>query len=165
MNRQRYLSPTARRGLDRLGDALLPGEDRLPSFSTLQCADHADFVLEEMPADDRSSLLVLLALCRFVPMPVLRWLVSFLERRGDAPEPLGTAFRFLRMGIKGFVFTLYYSGEKGQGYSGPSPLEAIGYEVSVYTDDVEGRAPPGGDAVRGTTGQAERLSQPMKHLP
>ena len=45
----RYLNARQRLGLDRLGDALLPGDDEFPSFSRLGCGEHVDKLL----ADER----------------------------------------------------------------------------------------------------------------
>lgn len=134
--KSRYLSGTAWRGLERLGDAVLPGDDQFPSFSRLGCAEHVDVLLGEMPADDRQSFITLLKVIRFVPGFLLRGLTRVLERSLNVPGPVGAAMRFLRLGIKGVVLSLYYSGEKGGSYQGQTPLELLDYQVSVYTGDL-----------------------------
>lgn len=134
----RHLSRSARIGLDKLGDALLPGDEDLPAFSELGCGDHIDTVLDEMPASDRDSLKVLLTVCRYLPNFALVGLLAGIERGTNLPGPLGTGVRFLRMGIKGLLLTLYYSGNKGASYTGRNPLDVIGYHVSVYTADIDG---------------------------
>lgn len=133
----RHLSAAAWRGLNRLGDALLPGDGALPSFSTLGCAEHVDVVLDEMAPSDRDSLKLLLAFCAYVPRPLLVGLFALLERGTGTPGPLGRGIRFLRMGLKGLLLTLYYSGNRGAAYAGPTPLDVIEYQVSVYTGDLE----------------------------
>lgn len=132
----RQLSRTQLRGLKRLGDAYLPGDEQLPSFTELGCAAHVDTILDEMPADDRRSLKLLLGVLAFTPRVLVIALAWCLEAAPHVPGPLGGPLRFLRMGLKGLVLTLYYSGRRGPGYTGRTPLEVLGYRVGVYTADV-----------------------------
>ncbi|MGD9648952.1 MAG: hypothetical protein AB7U73_24790 [Pirellulales bacterium] len=133
----RYLNARQRQGLDRLGDALLPGDDEFPSFSRLGCGEHVDKLLAEMPERDRGDVLTLLAVTGTLPSPLVRLLVYTLESSDRLPTALGAALRFAKMGVRGLVLTLYYSGHKGSQYAGRTPLEILGYEVSVYTEDVD----------------------------
>ncbi len=133
----RYLNARQQRGLDRLGDALLPGDEEFPSFSRLGCGEHVDKLLAEMPQRDRGDVLTLLTVCGWLPAPLVRLLVNILESSDKLPTALGAALRFAKMGVRGLVLTLYYSGHKGSQYAGRTPLEILGYEVSVYTADVE----------------------------
>lgn len=134
----KYLTLRQTRGLEKLGDAYLPGDDELPSFSALGCAEHVDEVLDYLPADDRNSLKLLLGLLSITPRFKLVWLAKLLERSHNLPGPLGGGLRFLRMGLKGLVLTLYYSGKTGANYQGRTPLDVLGYDVGVYTGDLEG---------------------------
>lgn len=139
----RYLNARQIRGLEKIGDAYFPGGDKFPSFSRCGCAEHVDVSLEGLPDGDRNSLKSLLTIVGFAPAFLARGLVGLAERGTHWPGPLGTGLRFLRLGLRGVVTTLYYSGETAPGYDGPSTLDGIGYKVSVFTSDVE---------VRGATG-------------
>lgn len=138
-NTTHYLTAGQFRGLVKLGDVYAPGNDELPSFSELGCAEHADDVLEYLPEDDRKALITLLGLLRWSPQFKLRWLVSFLEYAPNIPGPPGNVLRLLQTGLKGLVMSLYFSGRKGKAYTGRSPLEVIDYEVTVFTEDVDQR--------------------------
>jgi hypothetical protein len=45
----------------------------------------------------------------------------------------------VRLGLRGVVFSLYYSGRAGPSYDGPGPLEILPYRVGVAVED--GRRP------------------------
>ncbi len=133
----RYLSARQQRGLDRLGDAVLPGDEEFPSFSRLGCGEHVDKLLAEMPQRDRGDVLTLLTVTGLLPGPLVRLLVALFENSDRVPTVLGSTLRFAKMGVRGLVLTLYYSGLKGAHYAGRTPLEILGYEVGVYTADVD----------------------------
>ncbi len=156
MSGTRHLNASQYRGLEKLGDAYAPGDGEWPSFSALGCAEHVDDVLDYLPAADRDSLKMLLSLCRWTPQFKLRWLARLLEFAPGAPPPVGGLMRLLRMGIKGVVVTLYYSGRKGSHYSGRTPLELLGYDVSVYAGDMDGES---ADAPDETSDTAAHRSQ------
>ena len=132
-----YLTSWQLRGLQQLGDAWCPGDDELPSFSKLGCAEHVDAILEHMDPSDRSGLKLLLGLCAPWPAGLIRlkmWTLDWLAAR--LPGPAGAGLRFLQMGLKGLVMTLYYSGRKGHAFQGRTPHEVLGYQVGVYTGDL-----------------------------
>jgi len=133
----RYLNARQQRGLDRLGDALLPGDEEFPSFSRLGCGEHVDKLLAEMPERDRGDVLTLLTVTGLLPRLLVRSLVALIERSDRVPTVLGATLRFAKMGVRGLVLTLYYSGHKGSHFAGRTPLEILGYEVGVYTADVD----------------------------
>ena len=137
--RSRYLTRLQRRGLIKLGDVYFPRVDDLPSFSECGCAEHVDGAFEHLPADDRASLKVLLTIVGASPCCVARRLVAITERGLTMQGRIGAALRFIRLGVKGIVASLYYSGEVGRDYRGRSPLEILGYQVSVYTEDIASR--------------------------
>lgn len=135
----RLLSPVQFRGLQKIGDVYFPGDEMLPSFSKCGCGENADAALELLPADDLGSLKVLLSALGLLPAFVARGLINLAERGPRMNGPLGVGLRFLRLGLKGVATSLYYSGEVGQDYVGQSPLQVLGYQVSVYTADVDAR--------------------------
>jgi hypothetical protein len=133
----RFLTPRQVRGLEKIGNVYFPGDGDFPSFSACGCVEHVDVVLDGLSQGDRKSLAALLDLAALVPSPVLRLLIGLSERGAAWPGRLGVALRFLRFGLRGAATTLYYSGETRRGWTGPSPLDAIQYQVSVYTADLD----------------------------
>jgi hypothetical protein len=125
------------RGLERLGDIYLPGDQDLPSFSACGCTEHADQILSQLPDGDRKDLQSLLALLGTLPRILVALFVRLIEAGDRFPGSLGNSLRFAQMGIKGLVLTLYYSGLTGADYRGPSSLDVLDYHVGVYTADVD----------------------------
>lgn len=103
------LSSLQQRGLNKVGDVLIPGDGTLPSFSASGCTAHADRMLGHMYDDDRAGVRGVLTLCGLLPRPVIRILFAMTERFSQAPPPIGGAMRLANLGIKGVVMTLYYS--------------------------------------------------------
>jgi len=104
------LSKAQRRGLDKLGDALIPGDGTLPSFTESGCAAHADRMLSHMYDDDRSGVTMVLSLCSVLPPGAIAALFRLTDRHAKAPEPIAGILRMANLGVKGVVMTLYYSG-------------------------------------------------------
>ncbi len=123
----KHFSQLQFRGLNKVGDCLLPGHEDLPSFSALGCARHADRILDYMSAQDLGDLKLLLTLLAFLPGFAVGWLMRFLELSPGIPTGLGALLRFMRLGLRGLVMTLYYCDPKTQ--------STIGYDAKVYTAD------------------------------
>jgi len=135
----RHLGPRQRRGLLKLGDVWCPGDGEFPSFSDLGCAEHVDAVLDEMHPADFAQLKLLLAAMAALPARAIARIIE-LSERGDElspTNPVGGQLRFVRLGVRGLVLGLYWSGRTGEHHDGKSPLELIGYQVGVYTGDLE----------------------------
>ncbi len=103
------LSAGQQRGLKKVGDALIPGDEALPSFTASGCAVHADRMLEHMYEDDRAGVKMVLTLCAFMPRPLIRSLFALTDRFATAPAPIGGVMRLANLGIKGVVMSLYYA--------------------------------------------------------
>lgn len=119
------------RGLQRLGDAVIPGDDVLPRFSASGCAAGIDRMLPYMYAADRDAFLALCSAAAHLPAVA----VTALVRVASAPErggPLAPALRMANIGIKGVIMSLYWSD------IGAVPvLPAVGYATAVHMRDPE----------------------------
>ncbi len=129
LNRMQYLA------LNRLGDAFIPGDKQFPSFSRLGCAEHVDRLLEYFHPKDRSDLKLLLSFLFFFPkffmipfLNSLKFLVNYLA-------PVRSLSRLTSIRVKITIFNLYYSGYKSDSYQDATPLDLMGYQVGVCTDD------------------------------
>jgi hypothetical protein len=123
----RHLSPAQLRALSRLGDVLIPGDGTLPSFSESRAGEHVDRMLDHMNEGDRSGVKLLLSVIRFLPLSGVRLLLRLTERPPAAPAALAAALRTAAIGIRGPVFTLYYS-DVGEG---AAIHELLGYDPVV----------------------------------
>jgi len=131
------LSAAQRRGLDKLGNILIPGDEALPSFTDSGCAAHADRMLEHMYDDDRAAVTTVLTLCSVLPQSVVRWLFALTEHHARTPATIASLLRMANLGIKGVVVTLYYA-DVGEGHV----FEALGWDPVVHqpaADDLQQR--------------------------
>ncbi|MCK6553169.1 hypothetical protein L6Q96_01080 [Candidatus Binatia bacterium] len=132
MTTSRWLSAGQLRGLRKVGDIVMPGNDEFPSFSQSGAIAHVDRMLDYVKDSDRDGLRLVFGLFRVLPGPAVRSILALSERHRWLPGPLGAAARQINLGVKGVVFTLYYS-DVG---SGRSIHELIGYDAKVIAPAV-----------------------------
>ena len=125
-----YLSKGAIKGLTRIGDILIPGNDEFPSFSSFMCMDHIDGLVSYAPIDDINDLGMVLGILSILPKSILVWLVKMMANAHKNQGPLGTLLRQLNMGVRGIVFSLYYSDKPGISFKGKKPDEMIGFTLN-----------------------------------
>lgn len=125
-----YFSQNAMKGLERVGDILIPHTAELPSFSESRVAKGVDSLLAYAPADDIATLNTVLGIFSFLPGSVLRWVAERMAVSQQDAGALGALFRQLNLGLRGIIFSLYYGGPVGFGYQGKAPLDVIGYHIN-----------------------------------
>lgn len=127
------------RVLERIGDIMLPRHGDRPSFSELGCIEHVDSVVVYAPEDDIGSLRAVLRVLSVCPLVVVRGVVWACHHADRFPGAVAPPLRLLKMAFRGILGTLYYSGKTGAQYTGPSPLEQIGFALNrVPRDGVKG---------------------------
>lgn len=118
--------------LNRLGDVICPKHGDFPAFSELDCVHHAHIVLDELPSQDLSDLKMLLFVLWFFPSPLMRIFLNVVEKLKDLNGEIGTLMRMLNFGLRGVVFSLYYSGLTGpKAVVKTTPVNVVGFEVHV----------------------------------
>lgn len=105
-----YLSRRALGALIRLGNLLCPGTPCLPRFEASGCIAQVDELLHTSPHQDRADLQRLLWWLSWLPEFLLRGLLGLVGRWTQFPELLQTPLRMIDLGLRGVVFSLYYSG-------------------------------------------------------
>ncbi|MEX0812802.1 MAG: hypothetical protein WD048_11355 [Chitinophagales bacterium] len=130
----KILSKNALKALNRIGDIIIPENGEFPKFSDTASIQHIDDLLAYAPENDIKDLNMLLIILSFMPGFVLAWLVKKMETSRENKGALGTLFRQLDFGVKGLIFSCYYSGKTGDGYNGKNPLDIIGYEIERVED-------------------------------
>ncbi len=116
------MNALAIKGLKKVGDILLPGEGAFPRFSQTQLETQLPRLMDEMYEDDRSGFILLMNIFGLLPSFVVRlilWTASFGH---------GSVFRQIHIGVRGVLFTLYYSGIDQQGI-----LPALNYSTTINT--------------------------------
>lgn len=124
------LNASAKKSLTRIGDILLPKNGEFPSFSETGSIEHIDELTAYAPEDDISDLNTLLSVLAFMPGFVLKWLVNKMENAQMSNGALASLFRQLDFGLKGLLFSCYYSEKMGAAYKGKKPLDVIGFSVN-----------------------------------
>jgi len=129
-----YFKPTALKGLNRIGDVFIPKSGDLPSFSEFGGIEHVDDVIAYTPEEDIASLNMVLGIFSFLPEGMLHWAADQMVAASNKEGGLAVLLRQLYIGLKGILFSCYYSGKAGRGYDGNNPLDVIGYQVNRVED-------------------------------
>ena len=130
----KYFSQNAIKGLNRVGDIIIPQTDEFPSFSEYDCVTHVDDLLNYMPESDVSTLNSVLGIFAFLPKGALVQIVNLMTNSPDSQNALAPLFRQLNIGLRGILFSLYYSRKAGPDYSGKDPADIIDYQVNRVID-------------------------------
>ena len=120
-----YLNKRELKGLVKLGDVIIPKSKDFPSFSELGCIQYVDEAVGNLDPYDRNDLKLFLKIASILPKFMLKFVMVMINR------PFMTLLRMGNIGIKGIVYSLYYSGKQGDMYKGTSIFDIIGYEINV----------------------------------
>ena len=127
----KYFGHLQTRGLNKLGDVIIPGEGIFPSFSSTGFASQVDRMLDYMYEDDREGLTLLMTLFAFMPSFFIRWIVLLSEKNAIFPDLIGAPLRMIQLGLKGLVLTLYYSNIEDSQKLGRKIMEGIKWQTGV----------------------------------
>lgn len=122
-----FFADRAVRTLVRIGDIMAPSGAGFPSFSETGSIQHFDDILRHLPPQDRQDLHTLLVVLSFLPRKGLKVFLYLLDRSSGVPGPLGAILRVVHLGLRGLVWTLYYSNKAGTGYAGWRVYDLIGF--------------------------------------
>ena len=129
-----YFSPAALKGLNRIGDIFIPGGDDLPSFSEFGGIEHVDDIVSYTPKEDVASLNMVFLIFSVLPKRILCLVANQMVAASYRDGFLDSLLRQLNIGLKGILFSCYYSGKGGSSYAGKNPLEVIRYSVNRVLD-------------------------------
>ena len=130
----KYFKPATLKGLTRLGDILLPQTDEFPSFSQFGGIEHIDDVIVYLPKEDIDSLNAVLSILSVMPDSFLTWLMRAMEDALDKQGAIPSVLRQLNLGLRGILFSCYYSGLGGAGFAGDNPMDILGYRLNRVED-------------------------------
>jgi acyl-CoA reductase-like NAD-dependent aldehyde dehydrogenase len=136
----RYLKPRQTSVLEKLGDILIPVGGELPSFSQADVIQHVDRIFEFLPTADRSSLLALLTLLACTPTWLLATFWSLIQKCKTLSGFWGSPFRQIDIGLKGIIYTLYYSDLDTPGKNQKTILEILDWRTKMQTLERESEA-------------------------
>lgn len=117
------------KGLQKLGDVIMPGGKEFPSFSETGCIAFVDTAMGSAHPDDIRDFGFLLLFFYVAPVKVIHWIVKLADNADYFPAAIATLLRKLNIGIKGVVVSLYYSGKTGLGIT-HNPLDTIDFSLT-----------------------------------
>ncbi len=150
----RFLASAELREIDRIGDILIPGDRMMPRFSECTLSAHADRMLLFLPKAEVIRLRLLLRFSRLLPCFALRLLLRATTLDRFLPLFAASRLRKLEMGLRGLVFSLYYSFLDTPSGCGCRIQEAIGWDAAVRTK------PEDPDGLPGLVQRANPLDEP-----
>lgn len=132
--KSQYFWNSTLKGLNRIGDVFIPHNGDLPSFSEFGGSDAIDTVIAYLPKEDIELLNIALTVFSVMPTGFLRWLVRTMENTLEKPGAIASLLRQLNLGLRGIVFSCYYSGVGAPTLRSNNPLDVIGYQLNRVTD-------------------------------
>ena len=115
------------KGLHKLGKVIIPDYPGCPTFAEIRPEKLINRMVDYMYEDDRGAILVILSLFSVLPLFVIRWKILFIDWGAKMSGIIGAPFKMLQIGLKGLVFTLYYSDFT----EGKVIHENIGYDAKI----------------------------------
>lgn len=103
------LSKAHLKGIEKLGRVVIPDNIDFPPFKELQAEKYLNRMIDYMYDDDKSAILLILKLFSIIPLFKIRWTMSLIEKGSKWKGMTGAPFRMLQIGLKGLIFTIYYS--------------------------------------------------------
>lgn len=134
MSTSKHLSDLQMRGLAKVGDVVIPGDEVLPRFTKSGSLDHVDRMLDHMTEFDRDGVKALFTIFRFLPGFLIAAILWVAQRDRALPGPLGAVCRMINIGIKGVVMSLYYADLDPQA----RVLPTIGYDAKIVVRGEKG---------------------------
>ncbi len=128
------LTPAQLKGINVIGDIMIPGGNGYPSFSESKAAAGTARMLPYMYAADRDPFLMLLTACAYLPKPIVKFLVATFASHKAAPGPIASVLRMGNLGLKGVIHSLYYS---DLGYGETSIHQLMHYNPGMNTEAYE----------------------------
>lgn len=129
-----YISHRALKGLNKLGDVVIPKSQTLPSFSETNAIEYVDEVLEVTDPEDVTALNILLTVIHFLPAGFSKGLLKLSEQCERLPDWIGNPLRMVNIALRGIPLSLYYSGLQGSQAKGSNVLEIMEYELTCEPD-------------------------------
>jgi hypothetical protein len=131
----KYLSVREYKALEKAGDIIAPQNGSFPSFSQTGCARHVDSILRYTDPQDLAGLKLLFLLLSFFPSPLLYLFLKLINNHARFPNFIAAGLRLTDLGIRGLVWSLYYSNKTSPEYKGAGTLELLGYQVHCAREE------------------------------
>ncbi len=129
-----FLTKRALKTLINIGDIIIPQSNEFPAFSEVVSSHQLDELLKYAPESDVESLNLFLTILSFMPQFVLKWFIKFIHKNFHSASFYGPIVRELNIGLRGIIFSCYYTNNLKHGFSGNKPLEIINADITRIYD-------------------------------
>lgn len=136
----RYLNQIQLKGVLKAGDAIAPGDGDLPALSQTDFILEVDRMLAYLNKDDLDGLRLVTWIFAYLPKFIIRLIINTAQKAARIPGVAGAPFRMLLIGIKGLVFTLYYSKINDNNGNGQKIFDGIKWDTKIVTSNTEEQA-------------------------
>jgi hypothetical protein len=133
----RYFTSAQLQIINRIGDIIAPGDGVLPRFSECGLVEHIDRMVAYLPPSDIASLRLLANVLRFAPDFAIRLMLKLTSLDQHFPGSIGANLRKLDIGLRGIIFSLYYSFLDDPAGQGQRIKEGIGWDGAIRTKPEE----------------------------
>lgn len=97
------------KGIMKAGDVLVPEEAGFRKFSATPFIQEVDRMADYMTDEDRSGFAFLMGLFAVLPTPIVSAILRLASASQNGSSPLTAPLRLINIGVKGVIYTLYYS--------------------------------------------------------
>ncbi len=139
----KYFSADQLQVVKRLGDVFIPGDEVLPRFSECGFVDHIDRMIAFLPSRDVAMLRLLMNLLRYLPNSFIYLLVKLTLADRYFPGAIGANLRKLDIGLRGIIFSLYYSLLEDKDNNTKRIVEGIRWDGAIRSKPEESDDLPG----------------------
>lgn len=131
-----FFSTRATKGLLKVGEIYCPKNGEFPSFKEAAGTTYLPGLVANVPADDFSSLSMVLAIFSFLPNGILKWIINACTNSQSNPSDgiLPSLLRQLNIGLRGLCYSIYYSEFTNPNYTGKKPLDVMEYKLNRVVD-------------------------------
>lgn len=126
-------SPLSLKGIQKAGDIVLPGGDGFPRFSETDFIQHFGRISHYMTPEDREGFKLLTAIMGIMPSFMIHLMLVMVSHHEKVPSFIGAIFRQVNMGVKGVLFTMYYSGLDETNQERSKIFKLMKYETNINT--------------------------------
>ena len=121
------------KGLAKAGDIIIPGQNGFPRFSDTDFIKHIGRMSDYMYEDDRSGFKLLMLLMGLMPSFMVRFILWVATFHNSIPGPLTPVLRQINIGVRGVIYTLYYSGLEDSKEYGEKILQQLKFDADIKT--------------------------------
>lgn len=131
-----FFSTSATKGLVKVGNIYCPKNGEFPSFNEVAGTYKLNDLVRNVPADDFTSLKLVLSIFSFLPNFIVKWIVDKCQQSQANPSDgiIQSTFRQLNIGLRGLCYSIYYSEFNNPDFKGKTPLQVIDYSLNRITD-------------------------------